>query len=68
MLMFHLEHFLQQGTEEHETLRNKASSCALVKVDVPATSQRRDHPDTADPRLGYVNAIVIHLSAVKNII
>ncbi|KAL8182343.1 UNVERIFIED_CONTAM: hypothetical protein K2H54_053539, partial [Gekko kuhli] len=40
--------FSGEGTVENEALKNEASSSALVKVSVPVTSQRRDHPDNSD--------------------
>ncbi|XP_015276423.1 PREDICTED: centrosomal protein of 192 kDa-like [Gekko japonicus] len=48
----HRLQFSGVGTVENEALKNEASSSALVKVSVPVTSQRRDHPDTSDPKAG----------------
>lgn len=65
--MFNFEHFLQQGSVENEALKNEASSSALIKVNVPVLSPRRNHPNTSDPKAGYVNMMVIHWSIMKNV-
>ncbi|XP_054841844.1 centrosomal protein of 192 kDa [Eublepharis macularius] len=45
----HRLQFSGVGIVENETLKNEVSS-ALVKVSVPLTSQRREYPDTSDPK------------------
>ncbi|XP_048364489.1 centrosomal protein of 192 kDa [Sphaerodactylus townsendi] len=47
----HRLQFSGVGTAENEAFKNEASS-TLVKVNVPVTAQRRDHPDTSDPKSG----------------
>ncbi|XP_077208935.1 centrosomal protein of 192 kDa isoform X2 [Paroedura picta] len=46
----HRLQFSGVGTIENETLKSEASSSALVKVNVPVISLKRDYPDISDPK------------------
>lgn len=48
----HRLHFSGVGSVENEALKNEASSSALIKVNVPVLSPRRNHPNTSDPKAG----------------